>query len=111
MIGNHSRNLSVSTEVAPPPPLVVASLTLRTALSPKTNHNEIILASVVLHNQFSVDKQISGRQLFQEHFCGNCSLSTSCNKTCPNKIFFKYLVIVWLCLYFDKLTLMFINGV
>ncbi|KAG8262791.1 DNA polymerase alpha catalytic subunit [Homalodisca vitripennis] len=70
VLGGHIHNLSVcgGGSLPPPPPLVVASLSLRTALHPRTSQTEIVLASVVVHNSYSVDKQV-GKQLFHQHFC------------------------------------------
>lgn len=53
----------------PPPPLVVATLFVRTALHPKTQTNEIVMISCLVNNKFPVDKKPPNPP-FNKHFCG-----------------------------------------
>ena len=51
-----------------PPPLVVLSLSLRTALHPRTHHNEITAAACLVHRSFSLDRS-APKPVYQSHFC------------------------------------------
>lgn len=53
----------------PPPPLVVATLFVRTALHPKTQTNEIVMVACLVNNKFPVDKKPPNPP-FNKHFCG-----------------------------------------
>lgn len=51
-------SVSVAADVkAPPPPLVVCTLYVRTALHPKTQTNEIVMIACLVNNKFSIDKK------------------------------------------------------
>ena len=54
---------------APPPPLVVLTMNMRTCVSNKTNGNEIIMISCLVHNEFYVDRA-APKPPFNQHFCG-----------------------------------------
>lgn len=54
---------------APPPPLVIATLYVRTALHPKTQTNEIVVIACLANNKFSVEKKPPNPP-FTKHFCG-----------------------------------------
>lgn len=53
---------------APPPPLVVMAMTLRTAPHPKTHQNEIVAVAGLVHNSYSIDRS-APKPPFQSHFC------------------------------------------
>lgn len=60
----------MATDVkATPPPLVIATLYVRTALHPKTQTNEIVMIACLVNNRFSVDKKPPNPP-FTKHFCG-----------------------------------------
>lgn len=65
------RQLIISKTQKPAPPLVVATLNMRT-VPDKNMRNEIILISCLVQNNYCVDKQ-TPNPLFQQHFCGNIS--------------------------------------
>ncbi|PSN33886.1 DNA polymerase alpha catalytic subunit [Blattella germanica] len=52
----------------PLPPLVVATLNMRTALNPNNGQNEIVMLSCLVHNSFYIDKP-PPRPPFEQHFC------------------------------------------
>lgn len=51
-----------------PPPLMIASLSLKTVSNLATHQNEIVAASVLAHSAFPIDKQAPS-PLYQSHFC------------------------------------------
>ncbi|XP_069676603.1 DNA polymerase alpha catalytic subunit-like [Periplaneta americana] len=51
-----------------PPPLVVATLNMRTVLHPTTGQNEVVMLGCLVHNAFHVDKA-PPQPPFQQHFC------------------------------------------
>lgn len=61
-------NISVCTEKISPPPLVAMTLSLKITVNPKTMHNEIAMASVLISNSYPVD-QPPPQPAFQNHFC------------------------------------------
>lgn len=62
--------VSVATDVkASPPPLVIATVYVRTALHPKTQTNEIVMIACLINNKFSIDKKPPNPP-FTKHFCG-----------------------------------------
>lgn len=52
-----------------PPPLVLATLNMRTVVNSKNMSNEIVMISVLVHHKYAVDKT-RPNPLFEEHFCG-----------------------------------------
>lgn len=63
-------SIAIATDIkSPPPPLVVATLFVRTALHPKTQTNEIVMISCLVNNKFPVDKKPPSPP-FNRHFCG-----------------------------------------
>jgi DNA polymerase alpha subunit A len=52
-----------------PPPLVVATINLRTVLHPTNGQNEITMISCLVHSGFHVDRA-PPQPPFQQHFCG-----------------------------------------
>jgi len=50
------------------PPLVVASLTLRTAPHPRTHQNELTAAACLVHRSFPLDRS-APKPVYQSHFC------------------------------------------
>lgn len=63
-------SISVATDVkASAPPLVVATVYVRTALHPKTQTNEIIMIACLVNNKFPVDKKPPNPP-YTRHFCG-----------------------------------------
>lgn len=63
-------SISVASDIkAPPPPLVIASLYVRTALHPKTHTNEIVMITCLVNNKFCIDKKAPDT-LFTNRFCG-----------------------------------------
>lgn len=64
------KSISVATDVkAPPPPLVIATLYVRTALHPKTQTNEIIMIAFLINNKFAIDKKPPNPP-YTRHLCG-----------------------------------------
>lgn len=62
--------VSVATDVkVSPPPLVIATVYVRTALHPKTQTNEIVMIACLVNNKFSVDKKPPNPP-YTKHFCG-----------------------------------------
>lgn len=59
---------STSTNSTSPPPLVVATINIRTVPSKKMT-NEIVMIGCLVHNQYFIDKQ-APKHPFQQHFCG-----------------------------------------
>ncbi|GJQ86017.1 hypothetical protein Trydic_g14961 [Trypoxylus dichotomus] len=59
-----------SSKTAPPPPLVVAAINLRTIVGQGKFgiKNEIVMISCLVQNRYSVDKQVP-KPPFQQHFC------------------------------------------
>ena len=55
-----------------PPPLVVATLNMRTALHPTNGQNEIVMLSCLVHHKFHIDKA-PPQPPYQQHFCGEYS--------------------------------------
>ncbi|CAH0775041.1 unnamed protein product [Bemisia tabaci] len=61
-------DVNVCANQGPAPPLVVATLNLRTCLNQKTRSNEIVMISCLVHNSFPTDKPAPSPP-FQQHFC------------------------------------------
>lgn len=57
------------TKNSPPPPLVVTTINVRTALHPKTQTNEIVMIACLVNTRFPVDKRPPNPP-FTRHFCG-----------------------------------------
>ena len=53
---------------APPPPLVVMAMTVRTAPHPKTHQNEIVAFAGLVHNSYCIDRS-APKPPYQSHFC------------------------------------------
>lgn len=66
-----TRSITVSTDTkcAAPPPLVMMTLNVRTALHPKTLRNEIVMIACLVNNHFPVNKRPPNPP-FTQHFCG-----------------------------------------
>lgn len=64
---NKPENVVVSKAEAPPP-LVAATLSLRTVHNPVTSQNEVVAVSVLAHHAFPIDKQ-APQPPYQTHFC------------------------------------------
>nr|XP_037285141.1 LOW QUALITY PROTEIN: DNA polymerase alpha catalytic subunit-like [Rhipicephalus microplus] len=64
---NRPEDVVVSKAEAPPP-LVAATLSVRTVHNPVTSQNEIVAVSVLAHHAFPIDKQ-APQSLYQTHFC------------------------------------------
>lgn len=64
-----SISVLTETKITPPPPLVVATLYVRTALHPKTTTNEIVMIACLVNNRFLVDKRPPNPP-FTRHFIG-----------------------------------------
>lgn len=47
-------DLVVSTHEAPPPPLTVMALNMRTVVNPKNMQNEIVMISCLVYNEYKV---------------------------------------------------------
>jgi DNA polymerase alpha subunit A len=63
-------HVTVCTESSsPPPPLVIATLNMRTVLHPTNGQNEVVMISCLVHNGFHVDRA-PPQPPFQQHFCG-----------------------------------------
>ena len=52
----------------PPPPIVVATLNMRTVVNPKTHQSEIVMLGCLVHHQFPLDRPAPNPP-FQQHFC------------------------------------------
>lgn len=52
----------------PPPPLVVASMNMRTVVNPKTHQSEIVMIGCLVNHQFYLDRPAPNPP-FQQHFC------------------------------------------
>ncbi|XP_064455746.1 DNA polymerase alpha catalytic subunit-like [Ornithodoros turicata] len=65
---NSPNDILVPSTSQPPPPLVIASISLRTLTNPTTHQNEIAAVSVLAHSAFPIDKQAPS-PLYQLHFC------------------------------------------
>ncbi|XP_052126861.1 DNA polymerase alpha catalytic subunit isoform X1 [Frankliniella occidentalis] len=52
----------------PPPPIVVASLSMRTVVNPKTHQSEIVMIGCLVHHEFHLDRPAPNPP-FQQHFC------------------------------------------
>ncbi|XP_047543862.1 DNA polymerase alpha catalytic subunit [Vanessa atalanta] len=61
-----------------PPPIVIATLNMRTATDPKTNKTKILMLSCLAHNSFQIHKP-SPNPPFHQHFC----VMTKCNDIWP----------------------------
>lgn len=55
--------------IAPPPPLVLCTINVRSILNPNTMKNEIVMISCLINNKFSIDKPAPNPP-FNRHFCG-----------------------------------------
>lgn len=64
-------SISIATDpkLSPPPPLVVTTIFVRTALNPKTHTNEIVMIVFLVNHRFPVDKK-APNQPFTKSFCG-----------------------------------------
>jgi hypothetical protein len=56
-----------------PPPLVVATLNMRTVLHPTNGQNEVVMIGCLVHSGFHVDRA-PPQPPFQQHFCGQYHL-------------------------------------
>ncbi|XP_073947289.1 DNA polymerase alpha catalytic subunit [Choristoneura fumiferana] len=61
-----------------PPPLVVATINMKTMMNPQTKKTKILMISCLVHNSFPVNKPPPNPQ-FQQHFC----VITKCNDLWP----------------------------
>ncbi|XP_046970891.1 DNA polymerase alpha catalytic subunit [Vanessa cardui] len=61
-----------------PPPIVIATLNMRTATDPKTNKTKILMLSCLAHNSFQIHKPPPNPP-FHQHFC----VMTKCNDIWP----------------------------
>lgn len=61
--------ITVCEKPLPPPPLVVAAISMRTVINPKSYVNEIVMISCLAHNKYAIDKTAPNPP-FQQHFCG-----------------------------------------
>lgn len=57
------------SQKAPPPPITVLTINVRTALNPKLMKNEVVMISCLVNNKFCVDKPPPNPP-FNRHFCG-----------------------------------------
>lgn len=55
-------------KLPPPPPLVMITLNVQTALNPRTTKNEVCIIAGLINRQFSIQKPPPS-PAFQEHFC------------------------------------------
>jgi DNA polymerase alpha subunit A len=60
--------LSDSIKPSPPPPLVVMTVSFRTAPHPRTHQNEIIAVACLVHRLFPLDRA-APKPPFESHFC------------------------------------------
>ncbi|XP_030374617.1 DNA polymerase alpha catalytic subunit [Scaptodrosophila lebanonensis] len=66
------KNVSLVMEegkAAPPPPLSLITLNVRTSINPKTLKNEVCMISMLTHNRFHIDKP-APQPAFNRHMCG-----------------------------------------
>ncbi|KAF5303013.1 hypothetical protein FQR65_LT08342 [Abscondita terminalis] len=61
-------DVSITSDISPPPPLLLLTVNLKTAINPKTMANEIVMISVLVHSKYAVDKK-PPNPLFEQHFC------------------------------------------
>lgn len=61
-----------------PPPIVVATINIRTAMDPKTRKTKILMLSCLSHSNFPIHKPPPNPP-FQQHFC----IMTKCNEIWP----------------------------
>uniref|UniRef100_A0A0K8W209 DNA polymerase n=2 Tax=Bactrocera latifrons TaxID=174628 RepID=A0A0K8W209_BACLA len=61
--------LTEEPKPAPPPPLTLLTLNVRTALNPKTLKNEICMISMLVHNRFHIDRR-APQPAFNRSMCG-----------------------------------------
>ncbi|KAK4879037.1 hypothetical protein RN001_007183 [Aquatica leii] len=61
-------DVSIVSDVIPPPPLLLLTVNLKTAINPKTMNNEIVMMSFLIHSAYAVDKK-PPNPLFEQHFC------------------------------------------
>ncbi|XP_026485188.2 DNA polymerase alpha catalytic subunit [Vanessa tameamea] len=61
-----------------PPPIVIATLNMRTVTDPKTNKTKILILSCLAHNSFQIHKPPPNPP-FHQHFC----VMTKCNDIWP----------------------------
>ncbi|XP_016961168.1 DNA polymerase alpha catalytic subunit [Drosophila biarmipes] len=54
---------------APPPPITLLALNVRTSMNPKTSRNEICMISMLTHNRFHIDRP-APQPAFNRHMCG-----------------------------------------
>lgn len=68
---NDSKSIVLTEEPkpAPPPPLTLLTLNVRTALNPKTLKNEICMISMLVHNRFHIDRR-APQPAFNRSMCG-----------------------------------------
>lgn len=50
------------------PPMVVATLNVRSALNPKHHQNEVVMAGVLLQHKYQIDKA-APKPHFDQHYC------------------------------------------
>ncbi|XP_053601752.1 DNA polymerase alpha catalytic subunit [Plodia interpunctella] len=68
----------IKNHVDDPPPVVVATINMRTITDPKTRKAKILMLSCLIHNQFPINKPPPNPP-FQQHFC----VMTKCNEIWP----------------------------
>ncbi|XP_012281139.1 DNA polymerase alpha catalytic subunit [Orussus abietinus] len=61
-------SVSESTENKSPPPMIVATLNVRTSLNSKLQQNEVVMVSILLHNKYKIDKP-APKPPFEQHMC------------------------------------------
>ncbi|KAF5306657.1 hypothetical protein FQA39_LY08846 [Lamprigera yunnana] len=61
-------SVAIVKEVLPPPPLLILTMNMRTAINPKTMNNEIVMLSFLIHSKYMIDKK-TPNPLFEQHFC------------------------------------------
>ncbi|XP_037963933.2 DNA polymerase alpha catalytic subunit [Plutella xylostella] len=61
-----------------PPPVVMATINMRTTMDPKTKKTKILMLSCLVHNNFPIHKPPPNPP-FQQHFC----VMTKCNEIWP----------------------------
>uniref|UniRef100_A0A1B0BBM8 DNA polymerase n=1 Tax=Glossina palpalis gambiensis TaxID=67801 RepID=A0A1B0BBM8_9MUSC len=61
--------LAEDTKPAPPPPLTLLTLNVRTVVNPKSLKNEICMISMLVHSRFHIDKK-APQPAFNRHMCG-----------------------------------------
>lgn len=72
--GTGSISVAQDMKSVPPPPLVVVTLYVRTALHAKTHTNEICMISALVNTKYSIDKRPPNPP-FTKHFCAFTRLS------------------------------------